>query len=233
MVTAPLLELDARKRLTEVVTGLSIAFAILAAGFFWTEVFEVVSFIVLIAIAVVCVRIHAVRRGPEAAWFGGTERIWLLISLGFVFMALDEALSIHENIDVLLHRMLAMRETWLTDRLDDVIILGYGVAGLLILYAHRAEFRGLLDYRRHFVVGFLFLIAMVALDLLSNRRDFLYATGLERSLVPSVHHVLEVAEELTKLLAEAAFMLGFLSIYRQFAASRPAGPARQASSSTQ
>jgi hypothetical protein len=76
---------------------------------------------------------------------------------------------------------------------------------LLILYAHRAEFRGLSGYRRYFVVGFLLLTAMVAVDLLSNRRDLLYAAGLERSWVPPMHHALEVTEELTKLLAEAPF----------------------------
>jgi hypothetical protein len=231
MVSVPLLEFDARKRRSEIATGVLVAIPILVAGFFWTEVFEVVSVIVLLAIAAVCARIYAVRRRPEATWFGGTERIWLLISLGFVFLALDEALSIHEAIDVLIHRVLAMRETWFTDRIDDIIILVYGVLGILILFAHRAEFRGLAGYRRYFVVGFLLLAVMVALDLLSNRRDFLHATGLAHSWVPSVHHVLEVAEEVAKLLAEGAFLLGFLTIYNQVAAARVVAPARRASPS--
>lgn len=231
MVTAPLLETEARKRPTQVATGLSIACAILAAGFFWTEVFEVVSFIVLMAIAVVCARIYAARRGPEAGWLAGTERIWLLMSLGFIFLALDEALSIHETLDVLIHRVFALRETWLTDRVDDLIILVYGIAGILILYAHRSEFTGLAGYRVYFVIGFLLLVAMVVLDLLSNRRDFLYATGLTRSWVPPIHHALEVAEELTKLLAEASFLLGFLSIYRQVAAAGAVGPGRRSETS--
>jgi len=202
--------------------GVVLATVILVAGFRWTEVFEVVSFFVLVAIAVVAMRIYTVRRAPTASWLAGPGRIWLLIALGFAFLALDEALSVHEKMDLLIHRVFSLPETRITDRIDDLIILVYAIAGMLLLYAHRAEFRNLTGHRRFFVAGFLLLSVMVVIDLLSNRRDFLHWVGVSGSMLGPVHHVVEVSEELVKLLAEAAFLLGFVHIYRQLATSRGA-----------
>ena len=53
--------------------------------------------------------------------FGGS-RVWGLIAGGFVFLAVDEALQIHERLDFVIHKALNIRETALTDRLDDAII---------------------------------------------------------------------------------------------------------------
>ena len=49
------------------------------------------------------------------------KRIWLLVSIGFAYLALDEALSIHESIDIAGHWLLGATETGVTDRVDDLI----------------------------------------------------------------------------------------------------------------
>lgn len=222
MATVPHAPAEALRSPLQLFAGIVIAAAILVAGFRWTEVFEVVSFILLMAIAVVAMRIYAVRREPGASWLSGTGRIWLLIALGFVFLALDEALSVHERMDLLIHRVFSLRQTRITDRIDDLIILVYAIAGILLLYGHRAEFRGLTGHRRFFVAGFLLLSLMVVIDLLSNRRDFLTWVGVSGSILGPVHHAMEVTEELVKLLAELAFLLGFVHIHRQLAVTQRA-----------
>jgi hypothetical protein len=222
MATIPHASPEALRSPFPLSAGFLIATVVVVAGFRWTEVFEVVSFFILGAIAVVAMRIYAVRRAPDASWLAGTGRIWLLIALGFAFLALDEALSVHERMDLLVHRVFSLPETRITDRIDDLIILVYAIVGILLLYVHRAEFRNLTGHRRFFVAGFLLLSVMVVIDLLSNRRDFLHWIGVSGPMLGPVHHVMEVSEEVVKLLAEVAFLLGFVHIHRQVVTSRKA-----------
>ena len=46
---------------------------------------------------------------------------------------------IHESIDNGIHYVLKLRETAITDRLDDIIIGIYGLGGIGILYYYRDE----------------------------------------------------------------------------------------------
>jgi hypothetical protein len=55
------------------------------------------------------------------------------------FAALDELAAIHETLDKQVHHMLHVQETSLTDRLDSVLVSGYGLIGLLTLYVFRQE----------------------------------------------------------------------------------------------
>lgn len=228
MVAAPLDRLHVPRRGAAFYGAAAVAAALVVGGFFVSELFEVLSVILLAAIAVVCWRIFELRRMPGASWLSGTARIWLLIALGFAYLALDDALSLHENIDRLIHWLFSIEETRFTDRIDDLIVFAYGIAGLVLLYLHRSEFRPLTGYMPYFVLGFALLLVMVLLDLATNRADFLLWAGVGRSLVPTVRYWLEAGEEIAKLLAEAAFLLGFLRIHRQVEGWRPAAPATPA-----
>ena len=48
--------------------------------------------------------------------------LWFLICLGFIFLAFDDYCSIHENVDRWIHHVLGMKETALSDRIDDVLV---------------------------------------------------------------------------------------------------------------
>ena len=70
--------------------------------------------------------------GDRGRWF------WLLLAVGFLFVALDEMLEFHETFDEWL------RDTWvgwppLFRNWNDVIVIGYGVAGLALLMRFRSE----------------------------------------------------------------------------------------------
>nr|WP_319398940.1 hypothetical protein [uncultured Carboxylicivirga sp.] len=68
------------------------------------------------------------------------QAIWLMISKGFTFLALDEILLIHENIDKWIHAFFQITQTHLTDRIDDFIILLYGIVDGLLMIKNRRLF---------------------------------------------------------------------------------------------
>ena len=132
--------------------------------------------------------------------------VWLLIALGFLFLAVDEVAKIHESLDRFAHRLLQRPETALTDRLDDAILLGYGLSGVAVLYVYRFE---LVSYRAVLplvVCGFVLFILMGLLDALVNRPDVFLFMGISQEGSESLGKWLGGVEEGLKILAEAAFL---------------------------
>lgn len=131
--------------------------------------------------------------------------VWPLSTIGFVLLAIDEKFKGHENIDSAVHKLFGMRETALTDRIDDLIVGLYALAAAIVLFAYRSEVRRFAAGTRLFATGLVFLLAMVALDAYSNRGD---GTFVLWGVVPLQ---LMVAEETLKLLSEGMFLAGFLN----------------------
>ena len=138
------------------------------------------------------------------------------MSLGFLFLAFDEFLSIHEQMDRWIHWIFNMEETGLSDRIDDFIILLYGVAGVIIIYFHRSEFSNLGALYKYLTLGFALLLIMVLLDAFGNRDDYIAYIGVEESLRSGIMKAVSFTEELTKLLSQIVFLLGFLRVFKQF-----------------
>lgn len=178
---------------------------------------EVVSAILLLITSVICRRILDLRR-PKGAWmFLGPWRIWAFVSLGFVFLAFDEILSIHEKLDELIHAVGGFNETALSDRIDDLIILVYGMIGLVLLYAHRSEFRRLTDLYKYLIAGFVLLFLMVAVDALNNRTEYMDLLNIESPAMRALAaEITKDAEEVFKIASEAVFLFGFLAIFSKF-----------------
>jgi hypothetical protein len=163
------------------------------------------SFFHLYAIGCLAASLYAVRRAAaERKGWQQPYWLWFLVALGFMFLALDEILEIHEYLDVYLHNALHLQETMLTDRLDDIIPALYGLAGLGVLVLYRAE---LLHYRRLLplvLAGGVLAGASVVLDLLTN----FDAAGRELlpPVIAAVFWELTMVEEICKLLAVAVFL---------------------------
>jgi hypothetical protein len=165
------------------------------------------SFFHLYAIGCMSASLYTIRREASARK-GWREPYWLwfFVAFGFMFLALDEILEIHEYLDMYLHSALHLQETMLTDRLDDIIPALYGLPGLAVLVLYRVE---LLHYRCLLPLvlasGVLASVS-VALDLLTN----FDAAG--RALLPpfiaAVFWELTMVEEISKLLAGAVFLGG-------------------------
>jgi len=193
---------------------------------------EVVSAIVLLITSVICRRILDVRRAPGTWMFAGPTRIWALISLGFMFLAIDELLSLHEKMDRLIHLLLGLEETGWSDRIDDFIIFLYGLIGAGLMYLHRTEFRGLARFYRYLVIGFVLMFLSVLFDAANNRHEIADLLGWEGQALAWYVEITKDGEEILKVLAEVFFLFGFLSIFKHFfderdaAAHRPPSPTR-------
>ena len=148
------------------------------------------------------------RRGgsPDLTVWRHPAFVWLLVALGFLFLAVDEVAKIHESLDRFVHRLLQRPETGLTDRLDDAILLGYGLVGAAVLYAYRSELASYRTVLPLVVCGFILFIFMGLFDALVNRPDVFLFMGISQEGSESLGKWLGGVEEGLKILAEAAFL---------------------------
>lgn len=167
----------------------------------------------LLWIAWVLNQIRKLRHvAPDRSFFRPATAIWGMMALGFLFLAADEMLALHEKMDKLLHRLFHMEETALTDRLDDLIVGGYGLLGLAALFFHRAE---LVRWKQAFLwigAGFTLLFMMVGLDTLTNRNDILESLW-EKPKANALAIWLSVLEDSFKVYAETCFLLGWHDVF--------------------
>ncbi len=132
--------------------------------------------------------------------------IWLLISAGFCFLALDDLLMIHESADKAIHAILRLQETGWSDRIDDVIVGLYGVLALGAFAVYRKELKKYLAAVPLATAAFLLLFAMVGVDIMTNRDDLLL-TMFSLEKVIYIKSWIFVLEEGLKLLSEAFFIV--------------------------
>jgi len=173
----------------------------------------------LVAISVVTWKIWRLRGGTlvRNVW-RAAHFVWLLIAAGFLFLTIDELVQIHEQLDEWIHALLILTETAVTDRLDDLLILGYGLVGLGVLYHYRRELR---LFRRDVVliiVGFVLLSAMIAVDVLFGHPDII-ALFAPAHAVRSLMGWAGAVEEGFKVFADAAFLAAFVGTYRRLSAA--------------
>ena len=100
--------------------------------------------------------------------YGWERRLWLLISGAFIYLALDEYLLIHERCDKRIHKILGIQETTLTDALDGVIVLLYGVAAIAVVVIFRHILRQYPGSLTYLGIAFSFLFLMIFLDLVEH-----------------------------------------------------------------
>jgi len=175
------------------------------------------SFFQLVAIAVITGKIKS-----QSLLTSSPSLIWKIISLGFVFLAADEVLKIHEHVDKGIHLLFSIEETNITDRIDDVLVGLYGLVAVGVLWFYRSEIMKYPQAFPYFVFAFLLMFTMVAFDLMTSRNDFLpYVFG--RELAPSISTFLFLAEDSLKVFAEFLFIMGFYVILEKVKSERAAG----------
>lgn len=166
-----------------------------------------ISVIQLLAISWLALRIHLSPKKATAS------SLWLVIAFGFFFLAADELFQIHENLDVLIHQLLHLQETAVTDRIDDLLVGLYGVVGLVVLIAHPIAFGQYKQSFPYFILGFILFFTMVILDMLTNRDDILLMLlGEKWGQIGTTW--LSLIEDGLKILAESFFISGFHQILR-------------------
>ncbi|CAN5313190.1 hypothetical protein BH23VER1_BH23VER1_02260 [soil metagenome] len=159
----------------------------------------VASILQLAATGAICAAVFARRR--QAGGASAARRpsfIWLAFAAGFVFLALDEWLEIHENLDGWIHKyVLQQPPTNLTDRIDDFIIIGYGGIGLGLIVLFRRELTHFGPALPYLAFAFVASVLSVGADAVSNREDLISGP---------LHTWVTVGDDVFKLLAEAGFL---------------------------
>lgn len=175
-----------------------------------------VSAAVLLASGFLCIRLFRVARDDRPRlWITSPALVWLLMGIGFLFLALDETFTLHESLDHLIHRGLHIEETAASDRLDDLIIAGYGVLAVGFLWFYRRQ----LTRARHalplLVLGFALMAVMVVGDLASNQDDWVARFVPDKKERQHWIERIEVIEDSAKLYAEVAFLVAAFVALRQ------------------
>jgi hypothetical protein len=152
--------------------------------------------------------------------------IWMIMALGFVFLAFDERAQIHERFDFWVHHALDLEKTDVTDRLDDVVVGFYGVCGLAAIWMSRREGAVFADARPWFIAGFAVVLFMVVCDIFTDRLSWIRQfIDPNRDQAKAIQMWLAVAEDVFKLQAEQLFLCGLavcVGIARRPALTPPA-----------
>lgn len=151
------------------------------------------------------------RHGEQAPLWRAPSVIWLIIALGFLFLAVDEVEKLHEQFDYWAHRVFRLRETAVTDRLDSVLVGAYGLLGLLLLYLFRQE---IVRYGPAFPVvrlGLLLFAGMVLLDIVSDRGDVFSLFFADPRVSGRLRQWGQAIEDGMKILAEGVFLSAALA----------------------
>lgn len=174
-----------------------------------------VSFFQLLAISGLSWRIFIMEPTRDIFALRSSPTLWALIAVGFLFLAGDEVMQIHEKLDRFTHKVFHIQETGLTDRLDDIIVALYGFIGLGALYYYREEVRKYFIISPFFLSGCAFFLLMVTVDILTNREDIILFIIPNWSGTKKLILWLEVVEESFKLFAEGFFLVGFYRVLRR------------------
>jgi len=138
----------------------------------------------------------------------------VLCSAGFVFLSADDWFKIHENLDFMIHEKCGIKETSLTDRLDDLIVLIYGIAGISVTYLFCKSFWNERKTKIWLLISIILFLIMVMIDFVSND-DYLYKYFTDnRNLDYKIGMILSVIEDSCKDLAETALIISFLEIFQ-------------------
>jgi hypothetical protein len=149
------------------------------------------SFFNLVATGVVAASIARRLRGKPFA------RFWWAAAVGFVWLGCDDLFVVHERLDRGIHAVLGLDpEHPVTDHLDDAIVALYGVAALVLAYAHRAHL---------VVLRWMILILALAFPLFAWM------------VVADVLHLSKTLEDVLKVVAGSLILVGFLAAWLQLA----------------
>jgi len=139
---------------------------------------------------------------------------WLIICIGLFYLALDDVIGIHEQVDLWIHNIFKIQETNLSDLIDDLIVGGYLCISLIYI---ASKWKIIKLYQHSFIffkIGFTFSAIMLILDVISNNTLFISIVTNNPKTILLTQEWIGVIEDSAKLFAEGMFIVGLYSIYR-------------------
>ncbi len=176
------------------------------------------STVQMIAIAIVAGLIFR-KRSPKPFTWGHPSNLWLIISIGFVFLAADEILTLHEIFDEIIHSVLNWEETSLSDRLDDALVGGYAAIAACLLYRYRQELKRYAFLLPSLFLSFLLIGLMISLDAATNGDSF-FIWLFGEQLGPTVLSYAAFVEDSCKVLAQGVFLSAFYRVLQSLGRSK-------------
>jgi len=173
-----------------------------------------VSCLQLLITAILSGKIFKLVKIPPSVSLKSTQQLnkssffWLTICIGLVFLALDDALGIHESMDFWLHDWFNIQQTEITDLADDIIVGGYLV--LFLIYV-AFKWQAIKIFQQSFIffkLGCILTAIMVILDIASNNKLFVSMITDNVALMSAIQDWLEIIEDSAKIFAEGMFFVG-------------------------
>lgn len=145
--------------------------------------------------------------------------VWIIISIGFAFLAFDEVLMFHEWIEATIHSIGQFPATAISTRIDDLIIGLYGPLAIgLLAYFHRElrKYRNVLPY---VAAGMALMFLMVGVDTLTSGNGLLahnlLASTFSDEMTTRIMSWALVLEEALKLFSEAFLIVAAYLCYHR------------------
>ena len=167
-----------------------------------------VSCLKLLIAAVISGKIFGIIKNSPNHKLSDNKIVWLVITLGLLFLALDDALKIHEEIDALLHDVLNITQTNITDLLDDLIVGAYILIFLIFI---AFQWKTIQLFRSSFVfflAGLVFTVVMVSLDLISHNTYVASLMTDDAEQIQALKQWFSAWEDAAKIYAEGMFIVG-------------------------
>ena len=139
---------------------------------------------------------------------------WLIVTIGLVFVAIDDAIGIHEQMDRWLHTLIGIEETDLSDLADDFIVGGYLALSLIYIALKWQKIRTFKQSFVFFKIGFILSVIMVLLDILSNNRLFVSMMTDNSAIELILQKWLGILEDSVKIFAEGMFIVGMYKCWQ-------------------
>jgi len=172
------------------------------------------SFFQLLGISFLSWKIFSIRKKSfKTDNFINPSFIWFLVSLGFLYLALDEYFCIHEAFGRGIRWLFSLEKVGLMARIDDIIIGIYGLVGIFSFYLYRQELKKYKNMFWFVAVGFILLFFSVALDILTHSQDILSIFIKEVAFRENVFQWLSAFEEIFKIIAEGVFLGVFYNCF--------------------
>ncbi len=172
----------------------------------------ILSVLKLIIISIGCLWVYRIKSSNKFILgniFQPGYSFWLILSLGFLFLALDDLLGIHEKVDYLIHSVLfnwhGFKENGFSDRIDDILVLMYLFIGIYFIIKSKREVSKFYLSKGYVIIGLYLTAFMVGLDIISNRSDLLNLI-LPYSLAKIFTKILLIIEESFKIFASTFFL---------------------------
>ncbi len=171
-----------------------------------------ISFFLLCTISYLGHKVWYLRNAGAPFSWNQDAALWRILGYGFLFLAFDELLRIHETLDRVLHRIVGVKPTDMTDHLDDLIIGLYGLVGAICLLRYFRELVPFLKSWKYIAFAALSTILTVVLDFGASAKHIWRKVFDEPKTVQLTIDILDVVEEFFKLYAEVFFVGAFISV---------------------